>query len=167
MPVLILLPVTFFGTLLLAFVGIGRHGLRQSFVYAATVYTLCLVCVTETLSIWNLLRLEPLLVFWTGCTVLSVFSLSRYGDWRATKQVVRSASKMFRASRFETSTIVVILALVLLIAVVAPPNNWESMVYHMTRIVIWMQQGSVAHYPTPTTTQLFQPPLFAWNILHF
>lgn len=164
---LVFIPVTFFGTLLLAFVGIGRHGLRQSFVYAATVYTLCLVCATEIFSIWNLLRLEPLLVFWTGCTVLSVFSLSRYGDWGATKQVVRSASKMFRASRFETSTIVVILALVLLIAVVAPPNNWESMVYRMPRIVMWMQQGSVAHYPTLTTTQLFQPPLFAWNILHF
>ena len=164
---LVLIPVTFFGTLLLAFVGIGRHGFRQSFVYAATAYTLCLVCVTEIFSIWNLLRLEPLLVFWTGCTVLSVFSLSKYGDWGATRQAVRGAAKMFRASGFEISAIVVILALVLLIAVVAPPNNWESMVYRMTRVVMWMQQGSIAHYPTPNTIQLFQPPLSAWNILHF
>lgn len=167
MPVLVLLPVTFFGTLLLAFVGIGRHGLRQSFVYAATAYTLCLVCVTEIFSIWNLLQLEPLLGFWTGCTVLSIFSLSRYGDWGATRQAVRGASKMFRASGFEISAIVVILASVLLIAVVAPPNNWESMAYRMTRVVMWMQQGSIAHYPTPDIAQLYHPPLSEWNILHF
>ena len=78
--ILILVPLTFFGTLIFAFVGIGRHGLRQSFVYAATAYTLCLVCVTEIFSIWNLLRLDTLLGFWASCTVLSVFSLSRYGD---------------------------------------------------------------------------------------
>ncbi len=164
---LVLLPVTFFGTLLLAFVGIGRLGLRQSFVSAATVYTLCLVCATEVFSIWNLLRLEPLLVFWTGCTVLSVFSLSRYGDWEATRQAVRGASKMFRAARFEISAIVVILATILLIAVVAPPNSWDSMVYRMTRVVMWMQQESIAHYPTPNTVQLYHPPLSEWNILHF
>jgi len=164
---LVLIPVTFFGTLLLAFVGIGRQGLRQSFVSAATMYTLCLVCATEVFSIWNLLRLEPLLVFWTGCIILSVFSLSRYGDWGATRQAVRWASKMFRVSRFEIAAIVVILATILLIAVVAPPNNWESMVYRMTRVVMWMQQGSIAHYPTPNTTQLYHPPLGEWNILHF
>ena len=164
---LVLLPVTFFGTLLLAFVGIGRHGLRQSFVSAATMYTLCLVCATEVFSIWNLLRLEPLLVFWTICIILSVFSLSRYGDWGATRQAVRWASKMFRVSRFEISAIVVILALVLLIAVVAPPNNWESMGDRMVRVMMWMQQGSVAHFPTPYLIQLYQPPLSGWDSLHF
>ena len=74
---------------------------------------------------------------------------------------------MFRASRFEISAIVVILATILLIAVVAPPNNWESMCYRMTRIVMWMQQGSLAHYPTSDIVQLYSPPLSEWNILHF
>ena len=56
---LVLIPATFSGTLLLAFVGIGLSGLRQGFVYTATAYTkLCLACVTEIFSIWNLLRLR-------------------------------------------------------------------------------------------------------------
>ena len=164
---LVLIPVMFFGTLLLAFVGIGRHGLRQSFVFAATMYTLCLVCATEVFSIWNLLRLEPLLVFWTGCTILSVFYLSRYGDWRATRRAMQGAWTICRTSRFNLGAVVVILATILLIAVVAPPNNWESMVLRMTRVVMWIQQGSIAHYPTSDLHQLFHPPLSEWNILHF
>ena len=44
-----------FSTLLLAFAGTGRYGLRQSFVYAATVYTLCLVFATELF--WGLYRI--------------------------------------------------------------------------------------------------------------
>ena len=164
---LVLIPVTFFGTLLLAFVGIGRHGLRQSCVSAATVYTLCLVCATEAFSIWNLLRFEILLGFWASCTVLSAFCLWEYGDRRIVKQAVQGAWTVCRASRFEIAAIVVILATILLIAVVAPPNNWESMVYRMTRVVMWMQQGSIAHYPTPNIAQLYHPPLGEWNILHF
>ena len=164
---LVLIPVTFFGTLVFAFVGIGRHGLRQSCVYAATTYTLCLVFATEMFSISNLIRLEPLLVFWAGCTVLSVFSLSRYGDWGATRQTLQRAWIVCRTSSFELGAVVAILATILLIAVVAPPNNWESMVGRMTRVVMWMQQGSVAHYPTQSVTELYYPPLSGWNILHF
>lgn len=164
---LILVPAMFFGTLLFTFVGRGQNGLRQSFLYAATVYIVCLVFATEVLSIWSLLRLETLLAFWTGCTILSTCCLWVYGDRRATRRALRAAWAGCRTSRFELGAVVVILATILLIAVVAPPNNWESMVYRMTRIVMWMQQGSVAHFPTADLNQLFHPPLSAWPILHF
>ncbi len=32
---------------------------------------------------------------------------------------------------------------------------------------MWMQQGSVAHFPTPDLGQLFNLTLSEWNILHF
>ena len=83
------------------------------------------------------------------------------------KRTVQGAWAVCRTSRFALGAVVVILATILLIAVVAPPNNWESMAYRMMRVVMWMQQGSVAHYPTPYSAQLHHPPLSAWNILHF
>ena len=163
----ILIPVTFFSILLFTFLGRGRNGLRQSFLYAATVYTLCLVFATEVLSIWSLLRLETLLAFWTGCVVLSTCCLWGYGDRSATCQTLHTAWVGCRTARFTLGAVGAILATILLIAVAAPPNNWESMAYRMTRVVMWMQQGSVAHFSTTDLYQLFHPPLSAWNILHF
>lgn len=54
-----------------------------------------------------------------------------------------------------------------LIAIVAPPNNWDSMTYHMPRVVHWIQHHSVAHYPTSYTPQLYQPPWAEFTIMHF
>ncbi|MCL2930746.1 MAG: hypothetical protein MGG11_00090 [Trichodesmium sp. MAG_R03] len=53
-----------------------------------------------------------------------------------------------------------------LIAMVAPPNNWDSMTYHMSRVVHWMQNQSVAHYPTYNLPQLFHPPFAEFTITH-
>ena len=84
---IIILPL-FFSTLLLAFAGTGRYGLRQSLVYAATVYTLCLVLATELFSIWNVLVFEVLLTFWTGLTILLVLYLWFYGNRAAILQTL-------------------------------------------------------------------------------
>ena len=49
------------------------------------------------------------------------------------KQAVQRAWTVCWTSRFEFGGFVVILATILLIAVVAQPNNWVSMAYRMMR----------------------------------
>ena len=159
----IVIPWIFFSLLWLAFV--GRSGLRQGFVYAAIVYTCCLVFAIETLSKWSSLQLETLGGFWIGLTVLSGFYLRRRR--KDAVRALHNAWARFQGSRFEISAVVLILASVLLIAVVAPPNNWESMDYRMARIAMWIQQGSIDHYPAHYLPQLYHPPLGEWNILLF
>ena len=166
----ILIPAAFFGALLFLFVGAGRCGLRQSFLYAATAWTLCLLCATEALSLWSLLRFPALLGFWTACTLFAAWALWARGDRGATRRTLQAAWAAARASRIELielAAVAAILAAVFLIAVVAPPNNYESMIYRMMRVVMWMQQGGVGHYPTPELIQLYYPPLSEFNILHF
>ena len=118
-----LVPMLFFDTLPFAFFWIDRHRLRQSFVYAATVSTLCLVFVTEAFSTWNLLRLETLLDFWGGCTVLSAFCLWGYGDWGVTRQTLQRVWTVCRTSKLAIGAVVVILVTILGIAVLEPLNR--------------------------------------------
>ncbi|MGF1495725.1 MAG: glycosyltransferase family 39 protein [Elainellaceae cyanobacterium] len=51
-----------------------------------------------------------------------------------------------------------------LIAVVAPPNNFDSMTYHMGRVVHWIQDRSVAHYPTNIIRQIYPGPWSSFAI---
>src|SRR5437868_2919426 len=55
-------------------------------------------------------------------------------------------------------------AVTLVVAVLAPPNNWDSMTYHMARVAHWLANGSVRHYPTAYPTQLFMPPFAGYAI---
>jgi len=52
-------------------------------------------------------------------------------------------------------------------ALVAAPNTWDSMTYHLPRVMHWQQQQSVAHYPTANLRQLYQAPWSGYAVLNF
>lgn len=52
----------------------------------------------------------------------------------------------------------VIMAYALGSALLSPPNNFDALAYHMPRIIFWMQQHSLASYPTSDPLQLCMPP---------
>ena len=161
----IVLPAIAFGALLLAFAGRGG-GLRQSFIYAAAAYTLCLVVATEALAVWSLLQLPALAGVWAGVAVLAGLYFRFYGDRKVAMATFRAAWPRFREAPATLSAMGVILAAVLLIALVAPPNEWDSMAYRMARVATWAQEGNVSHFTTAFLPQLYHPPLAEWNILH-
>ncbi len=53
------------------------------------------------------------------------------------------------------------------IALIAPPNNWDSMTYHMSRVEHWRANASVTHYPTSVVWQLYLNPWAEFAILQF
>jgi 4-amino-4-deoxy-L-arabinose transferase-like glycosyltransferase len=59
-----------------------------------------------------------------------------------------------------------ILLVTLFICVAYPPNNYDSMTYHMARIMHWIDNGSVEFYQTHEPRQLYQPPLAEYAIMH-
>jgi hypothetical protein len=51
----------------------------------------------------------------------------------------------------------VIILLLLVVAYLSPPNNLDSLGYHMSRVVHWAQDRSLAHYPIAFQAQLLNP----------
>src|SRR4029078_8299879 len=45
-----------------------------------------------------------------------------------------------------------------LTAMTARPNQWDAMVYHLSRVDHWIQDRSVGFYPTHIIRQLYSPP---------
>lgn len=62
-------------------------------------------------------------------------------------------------------TILTMLCL-LAIAVLTPPTSWDSMTYHLPRILNWIQNGSVAHFATSDTRQVESGPFAAFAVMH-
>ena len=151
--------------LLVLIASAGRVGFRQGFVVATVVFTLAVVGATELLSLPALLRLPGLLAFWLCALGLAAVWLWRSGDRAALEDRSRRLGAAWRTRRPELLGVVAVLAVVLLVAIVSPPNNWESMAYRMMRVAMWQQQGSIEHYPTGYPPQLYHPPLVSYHAL--
>lgn len=84
------------------------------------------------------------------------------------------AKKVYLQTTFPTipriSSLAVGISLLLVILLVEatyfPPNNYDSMSYHMARVAHWAQNGNVAYYPTGIARQLFSSPFAEYLILH-
>ncbi len=84
---------------------------------------------------------------------------------RRVMQHIRSTRRFSFASICNLSTLV--LASILFVQALAyPPNTWDSMTYHLPRVVQWLNQGSVDHYPVATIRQSYQPPLAEYVALY-
>ncbi|GAA1574783.1 hypothetical protein GCM10009827_115830 [Dactylosporangium maewongense] len=54
----------------------------------------------------------------------------------------------------------------LVVALVAPPNNYDSQTYHLPKIEHWVQRGDVDFYPTIIDRQLAMAPGAEYLLLH-
>ena len=134
-----------------------------AFVSTLVVLSAFVVITTELLNVFNLVATLPVFISWLLFFISGVFIWFRNGKYMP----VFSFPTGFTA--FEKKMLVGI-AFILVItgvtAVVAYPNNWDSMTYHLGRVMQWIQHGNVNHYPTRIDRQLTQPPLAEYEILH-
>lgn len=160
-----LIPLVSLGLLFLIFKQIDKCW-RTAILSAAVVWGSVVALSTEILSLFELLTFEWVLGLWL---VADILWLIIYLKLNSVKPDIRSNddSQLSSFLLWLLAGISLIFAAVGLIAIVSPPNNWDSMTYHMSRVVHWMQNRSVEHYPTSYVPQLFHPPGAEFAIMHF
>jgi hypothetical protein len=156
---------------------------RRAFLSSALVWGILLTFITEILSafeiftfdyvlgLWVLASLVSGMIFWTLRKKNKVGAI-RLGAWGLGLGVRNLESgtpspKPHPSSLILLSGVCLIIAAVGLVAIVAPPNNYDSMTYHMSRVAHWIQNQSVAHYPTNIQRQLYLNPWAEFAITHF
>ena len=153
----------------------SRLILREAFLLAAVVWGIILVVLTEGLSRLQILSFPYLSVSWIMVTVLSIgLCVFTSVDPQAGRGAIDLKKNLFDSlSNLKPFDIILIVAIGLILCFVAltawmaPPNNWDSLVYHMGRVPHWIQNRSIEHYPTNIKTQIYYPPFAEWVILHF
>jgi hypothetical protein len=137
---------------------------RDRFLTAAIVWGAMAIAITELLSQFNHISFRWLLAAWCAGAFAVV---------AATPLIPRSPPKEKVASPKWDGWIWLMVAAVFaivsvsgLVAWIGPPNNWDSLTYHMTRVVHWIQNRNVAFYPTVAPSQLELMPGAEYIILN-
>jgi len=141
---------------------------RESLILATTYWGILLTIITEFLSFFKLITFGWILGAWGLICIILIYAYSRLNPHKIQISEQNNYSQLHNIKiKLLLCGLVFVVATVGLIAIVAPPNNWDSMDYHMSRVAYWIQNHSVAHYPTSYTPQLYQNPFSEFVILHF
>lgn len=155
---------------------------REAMLAAAVLWGVLIVAITESLSLFHVLSAGWVATLWSLVIFVLLFiswhRLSTFIPVLFRSRPVMSNPQVgslplqTKQEPLSLSSIVLlmgtglIVSAIAVIAVVAPPNNWDSMTYHMSRVENWRQNHSVAHYPTHMIPQLQRGPWAEFAVLH-
>ena len=136
--------------------------IRIGLIYSLIIFAFLTYLFCEILSINNSLNEINLSLAWA--IVLIVFATKVYKIKWAWERPVIFLPTMYVV--YIGFTFVLILIPLLIVSILIPPNNWDSMSYHMTRVEEWRQNLNVYPFPTSNIRQINVPPLAEYIILN-
>ena len=140
---------------------------RGPFLKAAIVWGAAVAILSEGLGLFGLLRLPWLSLAWLAIVLALVVRARRRDSFSIARRLVRMGHSNRNGWEVAMLAGVFVLGLALLVvAWVSPPNNVDSLLYHMSRVMHWTQNGSLRHYATGYHHQLFMPPWAETAILN-
>jgi 4-amino-4-deoxy-L-arabinose transferase-like glycosyltransferase len=140
---------------------------RDSFLGAAVIWGGCVTVITQVLSLFSHLTLGWIVALWGLACYAALFAAMRAQGGGDPVSELRGALRVAPIILFLLCGVAALVAATGVTAVLAPPNTWDSMTYHMSRVVHWIQNRSVVFYPTHIPRQLYQAPWAEYAILHF
>ena len=163
----VLLPAICF---LIAFIALrirlGSRCWREAFIAAAITLAVATVLATEALSLVHQITFAAIVVFWLGLTVAAglLLRLSLRNAKPRTKG--NGGEPAGLAAHVLHAGIAVYVITIFVIAIVSPPNSWDSLQYHMPKVMHWIQNQSIGFYPTAIPRQNHLAPGAEVAIMH-
>ena len=150
----------------------SRESLRISFVKTLLTMSFLIFLFTEALSFFSKLTFISVVFCWvTSFLFLAVLFVVKYQkDFRKKLIQFKKVSDFFNKykNEFYISLFFVFLIIIPLffLALYFPPNNSDSLGYHLARVEHWIQNKSVSHYFANDIRQLIYQPFAEFIILH-
>lgn len=124
----------------------------------------------ELLSIFKIVKPETMFVWHILLFLIVLFYMKQKMIQlpKVSQQRIISYIKEFNLRRLDWILIISILfifIITLFTALKVPPNNWDSMTYHMSRAAYWYQYGTIDHFFTINARQTTSPIVAETGIL--
>lgn len=165
---LALIPLATFVCFFLALVNVWpAAGWRKACLRAAVLWGAYVILTTEALSLLGAINIVGLALSW-GIPLMAV------GGWLLWRWLNGDRISIPRwhppdrwIERILLFGVVVIVFLTALVAWFAPPQTWDAMIYHMSRVAHWAQEEAVKPFATGIEAQNSRSPYAEFAILHF
>lgn len=142
---------------------------RKTVLTAAVFWGTSVVVITESLSVPQRLTRGAVAICWlVVCIGLLLYGRThrRHMKEQSGSGLPLATERMNSASKWLLVATGIIILLVAVVAIVAPPNVWDSMEYHLPRVTMWMSNHSVHFFPTPDYSQLIFGPWAEYTMMH-
>jgi hypothetical protein len=146
---------------------------RRSFLSALTLLFLFVGLSTELLSAFNLITSTAISISWIVFNVILLLWYFRVTRKNSINLLVIFKSGFRKGTVFQrqlgiltTITLTTILLITFIVAIVATPNNPDSLTYHLGRIGYWIQNQNVEHFPSHILRSISFSPFSEYVHLH-
>lgn len=134
--------------------------IRMVLVKASIFIALIFYIIVEVLSIFNGLNTINTIIAWLIVLALSIFYTRKIPFRLILLQIATYKWELSKETKWILYTLGVLVVLPLfLLAICIPPNNWDSMAYHLPRVEHWIQNRNIYPYPTNIVRQVLTSPL--------
>ncbi|RCH55079.1 hypothetical protein DJ568_07755 [Mucilaginibacter hurinus] len=168
----ILLLITFAGVFLTLGVRQPNSNKRSLLLQSVLLFSLLVVITTEVLSLVAFINVWAIMLVWAVVGAGHIRYLFKQREQLNTfvknlrSDVKLKLTTLSLSQKVMLGALAVLLLLVFAQGIIYPPNNRDSLTYHMGRIPAWIGQHSVEHFPTHIVRQLYQPPFAEYLIMH-
>ena len=136
-----------------------NRSISKSSMYTLIVFSILVVLKTEISSYFKVYNYTSSFFYW-GISALA----SSFVYFRSNLLPLKNLKNTIKRNKIIVLVSVLFFLLLFIQGILYPPNNWDSMTYHMARIAHWVMNESVYPYPTHIYRQIYQPPLSEWII---
>jgi len=137
---------------------------RTAFLSACVITAGVLTFLTELLSLSQAFSFAPLMTAW----ILMSIAVALW--WRGRRAMLTWPQVDFKSWLLSEKIFLGIIIFIGLVSFVTAtfgmPNTWDSMTYHLPRVEHWIQNRSVAYYPTNIIRQDSYSPWAEFAIAH-
>jgi hypothetical protein len=145
------------------------HGqsVRDSLLISAVCWAVLLLIISECAGAFHSLHRIGLCAGWglaAAGVCVAVIACKTFGLRGTTAGPVRWPPGI--ADRLVLLGLLLLCAALFTVALAAPPNTWDSMTYHLSRVMHWAQNRSLDFYPSNSLRQLFYPPFAEQAVLN-
>ncbi len=148
----------------------GKMSFDFSFLKSTLILSGLIVFSTEFLSLLHCFNFNGVGIFWISIITFEIIihKQKKINFFYCFNHFKKNISIFFSSQKLTYKVLLIsisiLLVLILVQGLIYPPNNWDSMTYHLPRVMHWIQNESTNNYATNITRQIYSPPFSEYSI---